>query len=348
MGVSAVVCLRAGPIGRMLGVLDRPDNGRKRHNRVTPQVGGVAIIAGLLVWAGTASAAGLTPDAGIIRAIMFCGAGVALVGFADDQNGVSPLARMALLVLFILGAMTLDHDLLVPKIHSLTFARGEIPLWVYSGLIVVAAVGIVNAVNMADGQDGIAAGMLAIWSACLAYSTTGTTRQLAAVLLLLCIVFLIFNLKRKGKVFLGDCGSYGITFIVGLLVILAHARGEVPIETIMVWFFIPVVDCLRLLITRSRRGGSPFRPDCDHFHHRLADRLGKNMGLASYLALVGVSSAVSTILPQWSVICLCVLSGFYFGMSAKREPEIAGAHRSVADLRGNVISISGDRGRGAA
>lgn len=348
IAVGALICLRAAPIGRLLGVLDHPDNARKRHHRVTPQIGGVAIITGLLVWAVAANFTGLHADAPILRSVVFCGAGVALVGFSDDQNGITPLARLAFLALFTTGAFTLAPELVVPQIHSLIFPHGDIPLWVYYALVTIAAVGVVNAVNMADGQDGIAAGMFAIWTACLTYSTTGTCRSIAAVLLMLCLVFLVFNLKTRGKVFLGDCGSYGITFVIGLLVIYAHARGQIPIETIIVWFFIPVVDCLRLLISRSRRGSSPFRPDRDHFHHRLEDRLGKHWGLASYLASVGISSAISTLLPQWSVICLCVLSSFYFGMSVKREREIPVGVRHATDLRGNVVSISGDRGRGAA
>jgi UDP-GlcNAc:undecaprenyl-phosphate GlcNAc-1-phosphate transferase len=163
-------------------------------------------------------------------------------------------------------------------------------------------------------------------------------------------VFLVFNLKPKGKVFLGDCGSYGITFVIGMLVILAQARGEVPIETVIVWFFIPVVDCLRLLIERARRGQSPFRADRDHFHHRLEDRLGKYRGLASYLAAVGTTSIMSTLAPHWAPVCLCVLSGFYFGMAIKRTTDFtvqlgdrAGSLRSD-----NVVSINSDRNRGAA
>jgi len=245
--------------------------------------------------------------------------------------------------------LTLDPELVVSRINSLIFVPGDIPLWAYYGLIVVAALGVVNSVNMADGQDGVAAGMFAIWTACLTYSTSGTSRSIAGVLLLLCLVFLFFNLKPRGKVFLGDCGSYGVTFVVGLLVILAHARGQLTIETVIVWFFIPVVDCLRLLVSRSRRGSSPFRPDRDHFHHRLEDRLGKRLGLVSYLASVGLSSVVSTLAPHWAPVCLCVLSGFYFGMSVKRERDASIPARHTGDLRAaNVVSISGDRGRGAA
>lgn len=349
-GVSAVICFRAAPIGRWLGVLDHPDNTRKRHKHVTPQIGGVAVLSGLMLWLVAAHVLGLLPDTGLANVVVLCGAGVALVGFVDDQNEISPLARLAFLVVFVLVAFALDHDMVVPRIHSLIFMGADLPVWAYCALIVVAAVGVVNAVNMADGQDGVAAGMFAIWTACLAYLTTGSSRSIAVVLHILCLVFLVFNLRPKGKVFLGDCGSYGITFVIGMLVILAQARGEVPIETVIVWFFIPVVDCVRLLIERARRGQSPFRADRDHFHHRLEGRLGKHRGLACYLAAVGTTSIVSTLAPHWASVCLCVLSGFYFGMAIKRSTDVTVqvGERAGSFRADNVVAINSDRNRGAA
>jgi UDP-GlcNAc:undecaprenyl-phosphate GlcNAc-1-phosphate transferase len=343
--VSATICWRAAGIGRVLGVLDRPDNARKLHRRVTPQIGGVAVLAGFLLWLVIENALGFG-DSEFVTAVMLCGSGVALVGFTDDQNGTTPLARLAFLVVFMLLAFALDSSLLVPKINSMLFVDVDLPVVIYCALVVIAALGIVNSVNMADGQDGIAGGMFAIWTACLAYSTTGYSRSIAAVLHVLCLVFLVFNLKPRGKVFLGDCGSYGITFIIGLLVILAHASDQVQIETVIVWFFIPVIDCLRVVVERMRRGRSPFLPDRDHFHHRLEDRVGKAWGLVVYLGSVGISSLISTITPHWAPLCLCILSGFYFGMAGKRTKEAAVAVVQRADLRsGNVISIANDRGR---
>ena len=54
-----------------------------------------------------------------------------------------------------------------------------------------------------------------------------------------------------------------------MLSIRAHASGAVTVATVIVWFFIPVIDCLRLMITRRMSGRSPLSADRDHFHHRL-------------------------------------------------------------------------------
>lgn len=348
-GIGALICLNAAPIGRRLGVLDHPDNARKQHKRATPQVGGIAIVLGLMVWIAVNVIVGKIEMAGVVVPVVLCGAGVAIVGFTDDQNGMSPLARLASLAVFVLIAFVLDPGLVTTKLNTVLFSAVAIPAWGYVLLMLVASLGIVNAVNMADGQDGVAAGMFAIWSACLTYLATGQDRSIAAVLLVLCLVFLVFNLKPKGKVFLGDCGSYGITFIIGMIAVLMHARGAVAIETILVWFFIPMVDCLRLLFVRAKSGNSPFLADRDHFHHRLEHRFGKSWALVCYLGAVASTSALATLFPRWAPICLCVLTGFYFVMTYARK----GAYRAIriqqaeALNSGNVVSLSDNR-RGAA
>ena len=122
---------------------------------------------------------------------------------------------------------------------------------------------------------------------------------------------------------------------------LAHARGQVSLETVVVWFFIPVADCLRLLISRPLRGRSPFLADRDHFHHRLEDKMGKQQGLACYLAAVSLSSVVAALEPRFALVCLSMLSAFYFSFAwltdanvpAKEEPE---AEVATGD---NVIAL---------
>jgi len=188
--------------------------------------------------------------------------------------------------------------------------------------------------------------MYVIWSGCLLFVTGGTSEAIAAVLLALSLVFLFFNLR--GKLFLGDCGSYGVTFVIGLLVTLAHARAQVSLETVIVWFFIPVADCIRLLISRPLRGASPFMGDRDHFHHRLEDKLGKSQGLATYAFAVGASSLIATLEPRFALVCLCALSAFYFSFAWLSDATTVSESlpESETDEAGetadNVVSLAGD------
>jgi UDP-GlcNAc:undecaprenyl-phosphate GlcNAc-1-phosphate transferase len=346
VSIALVVCLNAKAIGERLGVIAYPDHRRKRHAHPTPQVGGMAILLGLIAWMAIRCVFDGPVDQLLLIAVLLCAAGVGLVGFEDDRHETSPLSRILLLLVFMGAAFAVDPEFIAHTLNWGSFNPTPISVWAYLILMGVTVVGLVNAVNMADGQNGVVGSMLVVWSGCLMIVSRGLSAEIAGVLFATSLVFLFFNLR--GKLFLGDCGSYGVTFALGLLVALAHARGEVPLETVIVWFFIPVADCLRLLISRPLRGMSPFESDRDHFHHRLEDKLGKNQGLATYAATVAVSSLVATLDPRFALVCLCVLSAFYFSFAwltdantvAVSKPE-SGQDGVVAPAS-NVVTISGE------
>lgn len=307
--VTLAICLDADFVGRLFGVMAYPDH-RRKHARPTPQLGGVAILAGFTVWA-TGEFIFMGPSADpILLVILLTAGGLGMVGFVDDQREVSPALRILLLLVFLGIAFALDGRLISPVLHWYNFAPTVIRTWVYVPLIGLTAIGLVNSVNMSDGQDGLVGSMFVIWTACLMIVSTGELQTIASVFFALSLIFLVFNLR--GRVFLGDCGSYGVTFAIGLMVTLAHAQNRISLETAIVWFFIPVIDCLRLIITRPLQGRSFFEGGRDHFHHRLIDRFGMRLSALIYILVVASSSITVTLLPQLSLVVLCGLSGFYF------------------------------------
>src|SRR5690348_12798027 len=98
---TLLICLNAETIGNRLGIMDRPDNDRKRHAKDTPLVGGVAILLPLLVWAAGAAVTGLAADHGTFSALILCAVGVGIVGFADDQTTIMPSTRILLVLVFL-------------------------------------------------------------------------------------------------------------------------------------------------------------------------------------------------------------------------------------------------------
>lgn len=335
--VTLAVCLNADAIGERLGVMARPDGQRKTHARPTPQLGGVAILSGFVVWLTGALFFPhvIAPDP-LLRSILLAAGGLGMVGFVDDRHEIPPLSRIALLLVFAGTAFALDPELISPTLNWQSFTPTHIPVWAYLPLMAVTMVGIVNAVNMADGQNGLVGGMFVVWTACLVLISSGTLASMAAMLCALCVVFLLFNLR--GKMFLGDCGSYGVTFAIGLMVTLVHARAQVSLETLIVWFFVPVADCLRLMITRKLQGRSPFDGGRDHFHHRLMDSLGKRRSAATYVAAVAASSLCATLAPRFALVFLCVLCGFYFSFAQLSEGfRHAGNADGAED--GNIVSM---------
>jgi UDP-GlcNAc:undecaprenyl-phosphate/decaprenyl-phosphate GlcNAc-1-phosphate transferase len=308
--IALAILLNAEKIGRALGVIDHPDDVRKTHARATPLVGGIAMMVPLILWslAGFALPAvtqnGYVPLAGVV-----CGTAVALLGFFDDRRPLSPLFRLSALFSLTVLALLIDPRLLPAAFHWSATVSTPVAPWLAYVLVAIGMTGFVNAVNMADGQDGCVAGMFAIWSSCAILASGGVTAGLAGMMLATGIVVLAFNLR--GKVFLGGAGAYGVTFVFGLLILRLHNHWGVTAETIIVWLFVPIVDCLRLMIMRPLQGHSPFRGDRNHFHHRLQRRFGENAGLAIYLGTVAASSFTATVAPQFAPLALLLLAGFY-------------------------------------
>ncbi len=345
---TVVVCVNADSLGARFGVMAHPDH-RRKHASPTPQLGGVAILLGFTIWTiCELFYMGPSPDP-ILLAILFTGGGLGLVGFVDDQREVSPALRILLLLVFLGIAFALDPRLISPVLHWYSFPETSIAPWIYVPLMAITAIGLVNSVNMADGQNGLVGSMFVTWTACLVIVSTGELRMLAGVFFALSLVFLIFNLR--GNIFLGDCGSYGVTFAIGLMATLAHAQGRISLEAIIVWFFIPVIDCLRLLITRPLQGRAFFEGGRDHFHHRLIDSLGMRLSAITYIFTVAGSSIFVTLNPKFALVVLCGLCAFYFTFARLSEGNSDRASSIEDDdvLSGslNVVSISEGRGREA-
>ncbi len=334
LALSLIICLYAKPIGRALKVMDDPDEHRKHHSQSTPLVGGMAIMLPWALWSCASFFLFPSGSTGFQEAILLCGLGVAVIGFADDQSGTLPLGRTLSVLIFLMIAFIIEPGFIAPSLDWGSFEPTTILPGIYCALMAFSVIGLVNAVNMADGQNGVVSSMFVIWSLCLTLVTKGTLDS-AVILLGLSFVALLFNIR--GKLFLGDCGSYGVTFVLALLSMWVYAKGIVNIETLIVWFFIPVADCLRLIISRPMRGLSPFAGDRDHFHHRVHAKLGERFSLVTYIGMVAGTSLFSTLMPHLSLVCVVVLTAFYFSYAWLTDPpELRLAHQdhSQADALG--------------
>ena len=343
VAASLLICMSAAALGRRLAVMDKPDSRRKNHPQETPLIGGIAILLPLLIWLYGALLSGVIGDAQALLLLMLCAAGVGLVGFADDQTPITPLSRILALLVFLGVALVIRPGLIAPSLNWGSFEPTPLPALAYCALIAVTTVGIVNAVNMADGQNGLVPSMFVIWSLCLALVGDPVVSAVAQILALVSSIVLIFNLR--GKLFLGDCGSYGVTFVLGLLALMTYAQGRITIETVTVWFYIPVMDCLRLIITRRLQGRSPTAPDTDHFHHRLQAKLGTTYGLVAYVLCVAATSFISALAPRFALVCLIALTAIYFSFAwltdaaASAGMEARDTEDSLDESFANVVPI---------
>ena len=312
--IALLVGVNAARIGAGLGLLDYPDTdgGRKRHGRITPLVGGLAV-ATASVAAALIVRAVLPPPtlhlawlAGAVS-VMF------LIGAIDDRFHLSPVLRLgaALVVLVLLISDVPDFSL-----GFLRFAgQDQLLLLGLLGPVftLLCLLGLLNAVNLADGKNGIVAGMGLIWTLVLAAHVPAAMLPVLAAAGV--ALFVIGGFNMAGRLFLGDGGCYAISTLFGLLAIYAynHDFETMRADDVAVLFAIPVFDTVRLIAVRVRRGRSPFEGDRDHLHHHLHEWIGWPTGLMVYLLMVAAPNVGALVWPGSGLIWLVVSLLLYVG-----------------------------------
>jgi UDP-GlcNAc:undecaprenyl-phosphate/decaprenyl-phosphate GlcNAc-1-phosphate transferase len=314
-----LICCNANWLGYRFGLMDIPDptGGRKRHDRDTPLLGGTAA---LLPTFGVMAFGTILADLPnrqvqsdilvmtLVAAILF------LIGLLDDRTNLS--ARFRLVVSAVVASIAvLSTPYLALDRLLMTFSSTPLLPGFASGFIsILCLVGLINATNMADGKNGLVAGMCLIWTAALFYYAPDFLRPtLAALFAALAVVF-SFNVR--GLLFLGDGGSYGLATLIGCLSIyIYNLRFDVlGADQIALWFMVPVLDCLRLLILRKMSGYSPFSADRNHLHHYLALKWTWNRGRYVYWALIAIPTVLSIMIPTLTPLLLAATAIGYVGL----------------------------------
>jgi UDP-GlcNAc:undecaprenyl-phosphate GlcNAc-1-phosphate transferase len=311
-------------LGTLLGLLDHPDGERKLHADVTPLVGGIGlvvptILAGLLMLLFDAPG---TDRAALIW-FMVTSLGIFLIGIADDRIQLTAPTRLGSASALLLVAISQVPDF---SVSFLLFAGQAdlllLPTLVGIGFTLLCFVGFLNAVNMADGKNGLVIGQALIWAGVLMVRLPEAMLPLVSAMAAALFVLFLFNLK--GKLFLGDGGSYGLSAMFGLLAIYAWNQGfaDMHADDVALIFALPVFDTIRLILHRSLQGKSPFTPGRDHLHHYLYTRWGWPTPLPWVLALVAIPNGLALLLPGTGLIWLGVTLAGYFVMLWAATTEV--------------------------
>ena len=274
--VSTPALLR---VARLKGLVDYPDDERKVHKRLIPTIGGVIIFAGTLIayllWYPIIEVGDFKYIAAAMMILFF-------IGIKDDLVGTAPVKKLAghIAVAFILVIIA---EIKITNMYGI-FGIQEIPDWASILLSVFTYTVIVNAFNLIDGLDGLAAGVGFI--ACLAFGlwfffAGGEDNAILALSLAGALLgFLIFNFE-PARVFMGDSGSLTIGLIISVLSIklIEYDTSDIPANMVyiskpvfaMSVLSYPLIDTLRVFILRTIKGNSPFSADRNHLHHKLID-----------------------------------------------------------------------------
>ncbi len=247
------------------GLTDAPGP-RKVHAVPVPRVGGLAMAAGLFF--ASILMADLNPA---LRGLLLGLLVLVLFGLWDDRVTLEWRAKLLGQVTAVGICMAVGHI----QVGTLSFGVLDIEPSITSTVITFFfLLGITNAINLADGLDGLAGGMalLCLCAIALFAMASGNTAVAAVALIEAGAVlgFLRFN-THPARVFMGDCGSQTLGLSVGALSLLA-TQGDTSVLSSalpLLLLGLPIVDTISVMLTRVRAGRSPFAADRNHLHHRL-------------------------------------------------------------------------------
>ncbi|MFK7955081.1 MAG: MraY family glycosyltransferase [Lysobacterales bacterium] len=342
--VSAVSCLLMlkafVPVARKLGLVDHPQS-RKIHERATPLVGGIAIfggcVFGLLM---------VPVSLGEYRILFAAGAALLLVGLLDDLRELSARSRFAAQILATL-AMVKAGGVELVSFGQLLDSRELILGALALPVTVFCTVGVINAVNMSDGVDGLSGGLvlvalIGLGAASIAESQLATAPLLCAVVAAV-MVFLVMNFRpgRAAQVFLGDAGTLWLGFLLAwLFVDLSQGDARVIDPVTALWLLaIPLLDTVFVMIERPRAGESPFRAAQDHLHHlflRAGFGRARSVLLILLLAIVfaglGLAGQWLNIDQSWRFYGFIVMAAVYHQMLARAWRRRRWLGRDVSEV----------------
>jgi len=313
-------------------------NHRSASKRSVPTLGGISILAGFVITT-IISANNYNIDelkymfAGIM--VMF------IIGMKDDFIGFSARKKFVFQLITAVYLVVLGHYRITNlhglfSIHEISYSSGVI-------ISVIIFVGIINAVNLIDGIDGLASGVGILISAAYGiwflYAGDFVDVLVCGSLAGSLAAFFLYNVFGKtNKIFMGDTGSLILGIVVGGLTIhfneltvrsnlISHGMPAVSLAIVIV----PVIDTLRVMAIRIADKRSPFSPDMNHIHHDLIKLTGNHLNAS--LIIISVNAlliliALNTIniLGNNILFLLLLIAGFFL---ANVPSWILKQHRQV-------------------
>ncbi|MEU8867094.1 MraY family glycosyltransferase [Streptomyces umbrinus] len=304
---AAVTYLLTGPVRKFAIVAGAMPEIRARdvHREPTPRLGGIAMFfglcAGLLVADHLTNLSEVFENSNEPRALLSGAALIWLIGVLDDKFEIDALIKlggqMIAAGVMVMQGLTILW-LPIPGVGSVSLTQ-----WQGTLLTVALVVITINAVNFADGLDGLAAGMVCIASAAFfmygyriwygyGLESAAPATLFSAILMGMCLGFLPHNM-HPARIFMGDSGSMliGLVLAAGAISItgqvdpdamnlFAGSEKEAVHQTVPVYIplllpltiiAVPAADLVLAIVRRTWRGQSPFAADRGHLHHRLLD-----------------------------------------------------------------------------
>ncbi len=293
---SLILVLAMTPVvirlARRLKIVDVP-GARHMHTSPVSHVGGVAIFLSMMtlsitvLWLWNLTVTTDQTALGQLRILLLAAGFIFLTGLIDDIKTKGLRARTKFIAqiasaFIICSAGIRIESVVITDSIALDFGWFSWPLTLFW------IVGLTNAVNLSDGLDGLAGGICAI--ACGATAVfASSTGNMAVVVLMLALLgsitgFLFFNFN-PAKIFMGDCGSMFLGFMIASSSVICFSKSSalVGLALPVAVLGVPVFDTLFSMLRRFLERRSIFSADRSHFHHKLVD-----LGLTQSQAVIAI------------------------------------------------------------
>lgn len=268
-----------------IGAVDKPDNNRKVHHNLMPSMGGLAIffsfLIGYMIFA---------PKTTQMLSVLIGGFIIVMVGIIDDIKPLPVKYKLlgqiiAASIAVFYGNITFDDM----KIFGIQFEFG---IFAYP-LAIFFIIAIINAINFADGLDGLAAGTSTIYFITIA-SIGYIMSKLGGLDVILCLImagaclgFLVYNFA-PATIFMGDTGSMFLGFIISIIALLGFKTATITSLIIpLLILFVPIFDTILAMGRRILKGKSIGTADKEHLHHQVLK--GTNSTCKSVLIMYAIN-----------------------------------------------------------
>jgi UDP-GlcNAc:undecaprenyl-phosphate GlcNAc-1-phosphate transferase len=265
-------------VATLRGWVSKPANDRHLHRTPLPRFGGVAIFLSFLLVSVFALLLSrfyihlhFAFSRGSLLTILSAGFLVFLLGVYDDVRAAGPYLKFS--VETVAAVMLYAGNLRILNLPVL-FGHHQFSALVGLPLTIVWVLAITNAFNLIDGLDGLAAGS-ALFSTIVVFVVALLSHSSLVSLLTLALAgailgFLRFNFN-PATIFLGDCGSLFIGFMLSALALLGAQKSPtiIAVAIPVVSFGLPILETTLSVIRRFISGRPVFTADREHIHHKL-------------------------------------------------------------------------------
>jgi UDP-GlcNAc:undecaprenyl-phosphate GlcNAc-1-phosphate transferase len=279
-----------------IGALDHPETEKRRiHKKPTPNIGGLAIFFGFIV-----TTVIFTDPTREVFGLIFGASLMLIMGYIDSMVGLRAIPKLIsqIIAAFILVSFGINIDFISNPSNGI-FELGLLSV----PITILWVVGITNAINIIDGLDGLAAGVVTISCGTLAVISYLTGRYeilpLALFLGFSAAAFLPYNFY-PAKIFMGDAGSQFLGFTLAAISIMGTLKSATLLSLFVpvLALGIPIFDTISAILRRVKNNKSIVEADREHLHHLFLDygfgQKGAVLIIYSLNLLFGIIAIVSS------------------------------------------------------